>query len=207
MEQRTPVPHSGNEAQFSRVAALLGTPNGCVFAAMKGPRRDLGHRHRRDALAVGESPFPIVKVFNGQGGLLHDAFTTPDGRHHVLASQTIHHMAISDAVNLTEVGLIDTGPRPHPGPGAVWGDFTPSIGEGKLDIINTTSWETQFTAAVGGPALFTRTCEFGAPVNHNVTWERDPANLTCPSVLVGHRPVHRHGPEQGAPRAQPADPV
>lgn len=183
MEYRIPVPFVDGAPTFSRVAALLDTPNGYVFAAMK----DLGEIWVIDTnesrWPVGESPFPIVKVFNGQGGLLHDAFITPDGQYYVLASQTSHHMAIIDVYNLTEVGLIDTGLKPHPGPGAVWGDyvFTPSIGEGVLNIINTSSWLTEFRVEVGGPALFTRTFEFGHPSTHAV-WERNPDNLQYPYV-------------------------
>lgn len=181
IEYQIPVPWIDGEPQFSRAASALDTGNGYFFIAMK----DLGEIWVIDADETrwDESPFPVVKIFNHQGGMLHDAFITPDGQYYILASQTSHQMAIIDAVNLEEVRLVEVGLKPHPGPGAVWGEyiFTPSIGEGKLNIISSVTWENQFALEVGGPALFTRTFEFGDPTS-GVAWEKNPDNLSYPYI-------------------------
>ncbi len=181
MEYQIPVPWVDGEPQFSRAASALDTANGYIFVAMK----DLGEIWVIDADETrwSESPFPVVKVFNHQGGMLHDAFITPDGQYYVLASQTSHQMAVIDAVNLEEVALVEVGLKPHPGPGAVWADyiFTPSIGEGKLNIIDSRTWTNEFELPIGGPALFTRTYEFGDPITSE-EWEKDPANLQYPYI-------------------------
>ncbi len=181
MEYQIPVPWVDGEPQFSRAASALDTANGYIFVAMK----DLGEIWVIDADETrwSESPFPVVKVFNHQGGMLHDAFITPDGQYYILASQTSHQMAVIDAVNLEEVALVEVGLKPHPGPGAVWADyiFTPSIGEGKLNIIDSRTWSNEFELPIGGPALFTRTYEFGDPTTDE-EWEKDPANLQYPYI-------------------------
>ncbi|MDP7001798.1 MAG: cytochrome D1 domain-containing protein, partial [Candidatus Poseidoniaceae archaeon] len=181
MEYQLPIRWENGESQFSRAAAALDTANGYIFVAMK----DLGEIWVIDSLEHrwGDSPFPVVKIFHEQGGMLHDAFITPDSQYYILASQTSHHMSIIDAKNLTEVGLVEVGLKPHPGPGAVWGKyiFTPSIGEGKLNIINSETWENEFALPIGGPALFTRTFEFGDP-SSDVEWEKNHSNLQYPYV-------------------------
>lgn len=181
MEYQIPILWEDGVAQFSRAASALDTANGYIFVAMK----DLGEVWVIDADETrwGESPFPVVKIFHEQGGMLHDAYITPDGKYYVLASQTSHHMVVIDAENLTEVGLIEVGLKPHPGPGAVWGDyvFTPSIGEGKMNIINTELWVNEYALPIGGPALFTRTYEFGDP-STDAEWEKDPNNLQYPYI-------------------------
>jgi nitrite reductase (NO-forming)/hydroxylamine reductase len=136
----------------SRVAAILETNNNYMIVAFK----EAGEVW---AIDMNQTHFPIAKIFHNVGEILHDAFFTEDGRYYMLASQGSDKIWVLDVYNLTEIGFIDTGEKPHPGPGAVWHDlaFSPSIGSGNLTIWNTTSWEFVRALEIGGPGLFIRT--------------------------------------------------
>ncbi|MFW9777686.1 MAG: cytochrome D1 domain-containing protein [Candidatus Heimdallarchaeota archaeon] len=151
-DYQIPIPYDENgTTEGSRVASIIDTPNNLMVVAMK----DLGEVW---VINMSEPNFPVTKIFYGVGEVLHDAFLTEDGRYYFLASQGSNWIWVLDTETLTEVTRIPTGEKPHPGPGALWGDlaFSPSVGEGRLNIWNTTSFTMHRNITHGGPGLFIR---------------------------------------------------
>ncbi|WP_084594260.1 nitrite reductase [Arhodomonas aquaeolei] len=108
--------------------------------------------------------FPVKKVGN-VGKILHDGFLRPDNKVFFLASQNSNHVAALDVESMEILAKIETGTKPHPGPGAVWREdgveyaATPHIGEGKNVIWNDHTFEVVGEVPSGGPGLFVRARE------------------------------------------------
>lgn len=105
--------------------------------------------------------FPVAHKFSDIGGnvpALHDAFLTPGGAHYVVASQGSKTAWVLDLATMKPIAEIETGETPHTGPGAAWGDYiyVPSLGEGLITVIDTTTWKPAKYIKTGGPGLFVR---------------------------------------------------
>lgn len=105
--------------------------------------------------------FPITHKFSGIGNnipALHDAFLTPNGKYYVVASQGSKTAWILDLTTMKPLAEIQTGEVPHTGPGATWNNFLyiPSLGEGNITVVDTTTWKTIKRIPTGGPGLFVR---------------------------------------------------
>ena len=144
------------EVVKSRVAAVLSTPIGPYFefALKEGGQVWVVDYSKPD--------FPVVKRIADVGGILLDGFLTPDGRYFQVASQEDGTMVIIDLEELSIVKKIPAGKQPHPGPGAIFESqgrilaATPCLGEGRITIWDTATWEVIKTLPTRGPGLFIR---------------------------------------------------
>lgn len=109
-----------------------------------------------------DSPdFLVTHKFSDIGGnvpALHDAFLTPGGSHYIVASQGSKTAWVLDLATMKPIAEVETGETPHTGPGAAWGNYIyiPSLGEGLITVIDTTTWKTVKYIKTGGPGLFVR---------------------------------------------------
>lgn len=92
-----------------------------------------------------------------KGEIIHDGYITSDSRYFVVAAQGSNRAWFLDLQDFSSTKEIVTGRKPHPGPGATWGDktFLTSLGEGNITAINTSNWETEYIST-GGPGFFVR---------------------------------------------------
>ncbi len=144
------------EAVESRVAAVLDSPLGYFIIALKEAGQVWVIDYRKPN-------FPIVATIENAGRILHDAFLTPDGRYFMVASQKDNVMSVVDLKRLKLHVKIRSGAKPHPGPGAVWGNlaFSPSIGEGNVTVWDIEKWEVVGYIPTAGPGLFIRSYREG----------------------------------------------
>jgi DNA-binding beta-propeller fold protein YncE len=104
---------------------------------------------------------PVTNYFwdvGDEGGVMHDGYATPDGRHLVFSIEQSNVVWILDALKMEEVGEIKTGVKPHTGPGATWKNLTfiPAIEEGKTTVIDTDTWKLVEYIETGYPSQFPR---------------------------------------------------
>ena len=105
--------------------------------------------------------YPVKKVGN-VGKILHDGFLRPDNEVFFLASQNSNHVAALDVETMELEAKIETGKKPHPGPGAIWHEngttyaATPHIGAGKNVIWDAHTFDVAGEVSSGGPGLFVR---------------------------------------------------
>jgi len=109
--------------------------------------------------------FPVKKA-KGVGNILHELFLRPDNEVFYIASQEDNYVAAINVETMEVQDRIETGAKPHPGPGAVWetekyGEVaaSPHIGEGKNVIWKTSDNEIVGEVSSGAPGLFVRTNE------------------------------------------------
>lgn len=113
------------------------------------------------AIDTDQPDFPVTDKFSdiGEGKpALHDAFLTPNGSHYIVASQGSKTAWVLDLATMKPVAEVQTGETPHTGPGAAWGNYiyVPSLGEGLITVIDTTTWKPAKFIKTGGPGLFVR---------------------------------------------------
>lgn len=113
------------------------------------------------AIDTENSDFPVTHKFSDIGGnvpVLHDAFLTPGGTHYIVASQGSKTAWVLDLATMKPIAEVETGETPHTGPGAAWGKYiyVPSLGEGLITVIDTTTWKPAKYIKTGGPGLFVR---------------------------------------------------
>jgi DNA-binding beta-propeller fold protein YncE len=104
---------------------------------------------------------PVTNYFwdvGDEGGIMHDGYATPDGRHLVFSIEESNVVWILDALLMKEVGEIKTGIKPHTGPGATWKNLTfiPAIEEGKTTVIDTDTWKLVDYIETDQPSQFPR---------------------------------------------------
>ena len=105
--------------------------------------------------------FPVEQVMN-VGKILHDGFLSPDNETFFLASQNSNHVAAVDVETMEIQKKIETGTKPHPGPGATWEAdgttyaATPHIGDSKNVIWDVETMEIAGEVPSGAPGLFVR---------------------------------------------------
>ena len=87
--------------------------------------------------------FPVVGTLEDVGRILHDGWFTEDARFFLIASQKDDYIAVIDLETLSVAKRVPTTPTPHPGSGAIYGDyaFTSSVGEADITVFDTRNWE------------------------------------------------------------------
>lgn len=150
-----------NEA---RVAAIYNTPHAPTWiVAIK----ELGQLWQVDY-----SDIDNLRIEQINSHLyLHDGFFDPTQRYFQIAANASNRMEIMDSVERKFVASIETGKKPHPGPGANWIDpkcgpvaGTTHLGEGKITVWGNdpkdhpdNAWKICYSIETDGPGLFIRT--------------------------------------------------
>jgi nitrite reductase (NO-forming)/hydroxylamine reductase len=108
--------------------------------------------------------FPVKKA-GDVGKILHDGFLRPDNKVFFLASQNSNHVAALNVETMEIEAKIETGTKPHPGPGAIWHEngrtfaASPHIGDNKNVIWDAHTYEVAGEVSSHGPGLFVRARE------------------------------------------------
>ncbi len=132
----------------------------------------------------GKEGFPVKKAKN-VGKILHEMFLDPSNEEAYVASQTSNHIAVVDVESMKVTDTIETGVKPHPGPGALWETeeygtvaATPHIGEGKATIWSVDDHEIVGHVSSSAPGLFIRTNEHMEHVWFDAIFPPKPNELT-----------------------------
>lgn len=149
--------------------------------------------------------FPVKKLTN-VGEILHELYLRPDNQVFFIASQESNYIAAVDVENMEILKEIETGKKPHPGPGAVWEvDGTlyaasPHIGDGKTVIWDADTFEIQGVVSSEAPGLFVRTREdmeyvwfdsvFPPAPNEITVFEKNPPFEKVASITEGTQTLH-----------------
>ncbi len=102
---------------------------------------------------------------------LHDGFFDPTQRYFQIAANASNRIEVMDSIDRKFVASIETGKKPHPGPGANWNDpkcgpvaGTTHLGEGKITVWGNdpkghpdNAWKICYSIETDGPGLFIRT--------------------------------------------------
>lgn len=129
--------------------------------------------------------------------MLHDGFFDPTGKYFQIAANASNRMEFLDTVTRKAVGSLETGVKPHPGPGANWVDdkcgpvgATVHLGEGKITAWGNDpkgrpdlAWKKCYDVKTGGPGLFIRTHPASPYVFADNTLFPEPAVAQSMSVL------------------------
>jgi nitrite reductase (NO-forming) / hydroxylamine reductase len=149
-----------NEA---RVAAIYDTP--------KAPTWLINVKESGQVWQVDYSDIANLRIDKiDSAEFLHDGFFDASGRYFMIAANMSNKMVFTDTIERKLVSILETGIRPHPGPGANWIDpecgpvaGTVHLGEGKLTVWGTDpvnhpeqAWNICFTAETDGGGLFLR---------------------------------------------------
>ncbi len=148
----------------SRVAAIYTTPNKSSFLVSTKELGQMWQVFYNDL-----DNLKIIKMDTHK--FLHDGFFDPTGRYFQIAANASNRMEIVDADNGVAVASIETGKKPHPGPGANWIDpkcgpvaGTTHIGEGKVTVWGNDpaghpdqAWKVCYSVETDGAGLFIRT--------------------------------------------------
>ncbi len=125
----------GEYVNESRVAAVYTTPKESSFLVSTKELGQMWQVYYKDL-----DNLKIVQMDTHK--FLHDGFFDPTGRYFQIAANASNRMEVVDSETATAVASIETGKKPHPGPGANWVDpkcgpvgGTTHIGEGLV-----TSW-------------------------------------------------------------------
>ncbi|MDT8344307.1 MAG: cytochrome D1 domain-containing protein [Thermohalobaculum sp.] len=154
----------GDYVEESRVAAIYTTPNEPTFLVSA---KELGQVWQVDYTDLDN--LRIEKIDTSK--FLHDGFFDPTGRYFQIAANASNQMVVVDTKERKLEALIDTGSKPHPGPGANWIDPNcgPVGGTTHLGVGNVTvwgndpeghpdqAWKICYVVETDGPGLFIRT--------------------------------------------------
>ena len=153
----------GDYVNEARVAAIYNTPNAPTWVVAV---KELGQLWQVDYSDLDNLRIDMVNSHK----FLHDGFFDPTLRYFQIAANASNRMEILDTVERKFVHSIETGKKPHPGPGANWNDDqcgpvagTPHLGEGKVtvwgnDPVNhpDQAWKICYAVETDGPGLFIR---------------------------------------------------
>ena len=153
----------GEYVNESRVAAIYNTPNAPTWVVAV---KELGQLWQVDYSDLDNLRIEMVNSHK----FLHDGFFDPTLRYFQIAANASNRMEILDTVERKFVESIETGKKPHPGPGANWIDEecgpvagTPHLGEGKVTVWGNDpkgnpdkAWKICYTVETDGPGLFIR---------------------------------------------------
>jgi nitrite reductase (NO-forming)/hydroxylamine reductase len=154
----------GEYVNESRVAAIYNTPNAPTWVVAV---KELGQLWQVDYSDIDNLRVEMVNSHK----YLHDGFFDPSQRYFQIAANASNRMEILDTVERKLVKSIETGKKPHPGPGANWVDEqcgpvagTPHLGEGKVTVWGNDpakhpdqAWKICYSVETDGPGLFIRT--------------------------------------------------
>ncbi|MFO8045544.1 MAG: cytochrome D1 domain-containing protein [Halomonas sp.] len=153
----------GNYVHEARVAALYNTP--------KAPSFLVNVKETGQVWQVDYSDLDNLRIDQMETAeYLHDGFFDPTGRYFQIAANYSNKMVFVDTVTRKQVGILETGQIPHPGPGANWVDSecgpvagTTHLGEGLMTFWGNDpeghpdqAWEICDQIETDGPGLFVR---------------------------------------------------
>ena len=154
----------GEYVNESRVAAIYNTPKAPTWIVAV---KELGQLWQVDYSDLDNLRIEQINSHK----FLHDGFFDPTTRYFQIAANASNRMEIMDSVDRKFVASIETGKKPHPGPGANWNDpncgpvaGTPHLGEGKVTVWGNDpkghadkAWKICYSVETDGPGLFIRT--------------------------------------------------
>ncbi|MBF0249108.1 MAG: c-type cytochrome [Alphaproteobacteria bacterium] len=154
----------GNYVEEARVAAIYNTPKAPTWIVAV---KELGQLWQVDYSDLDN--LRIEMVDNAK--FLHDGFFDETHRYFQIAANASNKMVFLDSVTRKLSGMLETGVKPHPGPGANWHDDkcgpvggTVHLGEGKIAVWGNDpekradqAWKMCYTVKTDGPGLFIRT--------------------------------------------------
>ena len=154
----------GEYVNESRVAAVYNTPNAPTWIVAA---KELGQLWQVDYSDLDNLRIDVINSHK----FLHDGFFDPTQRYFQIAANASDRMEIMDSVERKFVASIETGKKPHPGPGANWIDpkcgpvaATTHLGEGLITVWGNDpktrpdqAWKICYKVETEGPGLFIRT--------------------------------------------------
>jgi len=154
----------GKYVNEARVAAIYNTPTQPTWIVAV---KELGQLWQVDYSDIDNLRIEMINSHK----FLHDGFFDPTQRYFQIAANASDRMEIMDATNRKFVASIETGKKPHPGPGANWIDptcgpvaGTTHLGEGKIAVWGNDpekhpdhAWKICYSVETDGPGLFLRT--------------------------------------------------
>lgn len=154
----------GKYVNEARVAAVYNTPNAPTWVVAV---KELGQMWQVDYSDLDNLRIEQINTHK----FLHDGFFDPTQRYFQIAANASNRMEIMDTETRKGVASIETGKKPHPGPGANWVDpkcgpvaGTTHLGEGKVTMWGNDpkghpdqAWKICYTVETDGPGLFIRT--------------------------------------------------
>jgi nitrite reductase (NO-forming)/hydroxylamine reductase len=155
---------TGEYVNEARVAAIYNTPKAPTWMVAV---KELGQMWQVDYSDLNNLRIEMINT----NKFLHDGFFDPTHQYFQIAANASNRMEFQDTVARKAVGSLETGKKPHPGPGANWTDkecgpvgATVHLGEGKITAWGNDpkghpnkAWKTCYTVATDGPGLFIRT--------------------------------------------------
>lgn len=154
----------GKYVNESRVAAVYNTPNAPTWIIAA---KELGQLWQVDYSDIDNLRIEQINSHK----FLHDGFFDPSLRYFQIAANASNRIEIMDSVTRKFVASIETGKKPHPGPGANWVDpkcgpvgATVHLGEGKIVTWGNDpkghpkqAWKICYKTKTDGAGLFIRT--------------------------------------------------
>ena len=154
----------GEFVNEARVAAIYNTPHAPTWIVAV---KELGQLWQVDYSDIDNLRIEQIDSHK----YLHDGFFDPTQRYFQIAANASNRMEIMDSVERKFVASIETGKKPHPGPGANWIDpkcgpvaGTTHLGEGKITVWGNdpkdhadNAWKICYSIETDGPGLFIRT--------------------------------------------------
>ena len=154
----------GEYVNEARVAAIYNTPHAPTWIVAV---KELGQLWQVDYSDIDNLRIEQIDSHK----YLHDGFFDPSQRYFQIAANASNRMEIMDSVDRKFVASIETGKKPHPGPGANWNDpecgpvaGTTHLGEGKITVWGNdpkdhpdNAWKICYSIETDGPGLFIRT--------------------------------------------------
>ena len=154
----------GEFVNEARVAAIYNTPHAPTWIVAV---KELGQLWQVDYSDIDNLRIEQINSHK----YLHDGFFDPTQRYFQIAANASNRIEIMDSVDRKFVASIETGKKPHPGPGANWIDpkcgpvaGTTHLGEGKITVWGNdpkdhadNAWKICYSIETDGPGLFIRT--------------------------------------------------
>jgi nitrite reductase (NO-forming) / hydroxylamine reductase len=154
----------GEYVNEARVAAIYNTPHAPTWIVAV---KELGQLWQVDYSDIDNLRIEQINSHK----FLHDGFFDPTQRYFQIAANASDRIEVMDSVTRKFVASIETGKKPHPGPGANWDDpkcgpvaGTTHLGEGKITVWGNdpknhakNAWKVCYSIETDGPGLFIRT--------------------------------------------------
>jgi len=154
----------GDFVNEARVAAIYNTPTAPTWIVAV---KELGQLWQVDYSDLDNLRIEMINSHK----FLHDGFFDPTLQYFQIAANASNRIEVMDATNRKFVASIETGKKPHPGPGANWVDpkcgpvaGTVHLGEGKITVWGNdpkghpdNAWKICYKTATDGAGLFIRT--------------------------------------------------
>ncbi|MCW8834737.1 MAG: nitrite reductase [Rhodospirillales bacterium] len=153
----------GEYVREARVAAIYNTPKAPTWIVAV---KELGQLWQVDYSDLDNLRIEYINSHK----FLHDGFYDPTLQYFQIAANASNRMEVMDSVSRKFVASIETGKKPHPGPGANWIDpecgpvgGTVHLGEGKITVWGNDpkghpdkAWKICYSVPTDGPGLFIR---------------------------------------------------